>query len=152
MGKKKKKKEKTLWDFEVKAEKPPTAQKPNPPTLNLALHARVFTLAEMHSVAGLKDLALLKFRHETKTHWEADDFLLAAKIIYVETVEEVRDLREAVIEVFQQHRTLLRTENCRDLLKRLPDLSYDILLRVHGMDNSCSWREKEARKISEIIF
>jgi len=131
MGKKKKRKEKALWGFGAEAEEPPTA-------LSLALHARVFALAEMHGVAGLKDLALLKFRHEAKTQWEADDFLLAAEIAYVETVEKVRELREAIIEVFQQHHILLRTENCRDLLKRLPDLSYDMLLCSHGMDNSYS--------------
>jgi hypothetical protein len=103
---------------------------PSPPPLGLALHARVFALAEMHGVAGLKELALERFNHEASHHWNADEFLVAAECAYVETVEEVRQLRHAVVAVLSEHKSLLKTDLCRELLARLPSLSYDMILHL----------------------
>jgi hypothetical protein len=120
-----------MWDYQAEEE---VERLQKLPPLGLTLHAKVFALAEMHGVACLKDLALLRFRYEAREHWDADAFLQAAEIAYIDTVEEVREMREAVVEVFHGHHTLLREHKCKHLLKRLPDLSYDML--VHVCNNS----------------
>jgi len=151
LRKKKKKKTKkenmSFWGVTDPPDAPARLSSPSP-SLGLALHAKVFALAEMHLVKDLKDLALLKFRREANTNWEPDDFLLAAEIAYVGTAEEIRELREAVLDVFQAHRTLLKTDECRSLLKRLPDLSYDMLLHVHGLDSLGSRAEEKAKQVT----
>ena len=122
---------KTLPSFDATDSAPPQV-----PPINLAVHARVFSLAEMYGVADLKDVALQKFRDDASTRWEAGDFFLAAEIAYVETANEVRELRTAVLEVFLDHLPLLESQACKDVFSRLPDLSYDMLLRSHGMGDS----------------
>ena len=104
------------------------------PPFGLTVHAKVFALAEMHCVAGLKELAVEKFRAEARTHWEAENFLRAAEMAYLDTVEDIRELRTAVVDVCQSHPDLLMREDCKDLLKRVPELTYDMLLHAHGMN------------------
>jgi hypothetical protein len=108
-------------------------EEPEEPPFGLTVHAKVFGLAEKYWVAGLKELAVLKFRAEAKTHWNAKDFLLAAEMAYIEVVEDVQELRTAVIDVFQSHSNLLKQEDCQSLFERVPKLTYDMLLRSHGI-------------------
>jgi len=57
----------------------------------------------MHYVGGLKELAVLKFREEAGTHKGVEDFLRAAEMAYLDIVEEIRELRMAVVDFFQSH-------------------------------------------------
>ena len=113
--------------------RPKKKKEPEEPPFGLTVHAEVFALAEKYWVAGLKELAVLKFRAEARTHWNAEDFLLAAEMAYTEVVDHVRELRTAVIDVFQSHSSLLKQEDCQSLFERVPKLTYDMLLHAYDI-------------------
>ena len=104
---------------------------------NLVLHAEVYALAEKYGIEGLKYLALEKFGVDSSKHWNTEDFLQAAKVVYTSTIDEDRAMRDVVIKTFHEHKALLSTQLARNFLRDIEGLAYDLLLRVW---DGTTWR------------
>lgn len=99
---------------------------------NLIIHARVFALAEKYYIDGLMALALTYFETEVIFHWDTDNFLQAAVVVYTSTPDTVRGMRDVVVETFDSHRSLLFSSEVREIVKVTEGLAYDIL--IHTLD------------------
>lgn len=95
---------------------------------NLAMHARVYAFGEFYGVDGLKALALKKFKHEAGMFWNDDSFFQAAEIAYTSTPDWDTDLRRAILETLSNHRSILRKDTCKELIKNIEHLAYDLII------------------------
>jgi hypothetical protein len=95
---------------------------------NLIVHAQVYALAEKYSVDGLKELALEKFEKEVESHWNTDDFLQAAEVVYTSTVESDRGMRDIVLRTFYRHHSLLGKREGKDVVKNVENIAYDLVI------------------------
>jgi hypothetical protein len=87
----------------------------------------VYALAEKLCIESLKDLAIKKFEAEAAIHWNSDDFLQAAAVVYLPTIASDMGLRDIAIDTLDDHRELFDKDTARDLAKEL-DLGYDLLV------------------------
>lgn len=97
----------------------------------LLLHAKVYTIAEIYAVDGLKDLAVDKFKAAASQAWEPSDFLHAATEAYTSTIDTDRGFRDVVLEAFAVHEDLLDDDEAKTTIKSLGSLPYDLLLYLH---------------------
>jgi BTB/POZ domain len=98
------------------------------PPLILVLHAQIYTVAEKYMVDGLKALAMEKFTQATANHWDANDFLEAAREAYTSTIDSDKGLRDIIVKVFYTHqRSLLDKEEAVQLLIDVPLLAVHLL-------------------------
>lgn len=102
---------------------PPTSQDES----NLAIHARVYSLATKYGVQGLGSLAVEKFQSEVVVHWDSSDFLQATEVAYTSTAETVRGLRDIIVRTFFDNPSLMRKDEGTQLVKRVEGLAFDIL-------------------------
>ena len=97
---------------------------------NLVIHARLYSLAEKYGILGLKAVALEKFQNELSQHWNTDDFLQAAEIVYTSTVDDDRAMRDVVVKTFYEHKALLNKQQALDCLHWVDGLAYDLVIRI----------------------
>lgn len=95
---------------------------------NLTLHAKVYALGEKYAIAGLKALALRKFREEADVSWDKDEFLRAAKEVYTSTVDHDRSMRQAVVETICRHPELLDKQAAQDAVEG-SELCFDVMMK-----------------------
>ncbi|KAH7037258.1 uncharacterized protein B0I36DRAFT_63561 [Microdochium trichocladiopsis] len=106
--------------------------KPQSPSPNLTIHARVYALATKYTVAGLRSLSAHKFSADLHTHWSSADFLAATREAYTNTAREDRRLRDAVLDAIKAHQgELLGRADVREVIRGL-ELSFDLLMVLHG--------------------
>ncbi|KAH7012520.1 uncharacterized protein B0I36DRAFT_436596 [Microdochium trichocladiopsis] len=110
----------------------PVEQAQDQEDAGLLFHAKVYTLAEMYLVRGLKELAVVKFKTASLSqNWNTQGFLDAAKEAYTSTPETVRTLRQVVLETFAMRKELLDKEETQEVIKGTDGLAYDILFHFH---------------------
>ena len=113
----------------------------------MSVHVQVYALGEMYDIQGLKALALEKFKRDTDRFWNSNnhkEFLDAVGEVYTSTMEHDKSLRNAVVDIFVGKKALLKSPEAQDVVKSLPDLSFDLTLRLHKdltafIDRSSSW-------------
>lgn len=70
----------------------------------LTIHAEMFVLGDRFDVAGLCECAAEKFKSCLRAeHFDEGDFVTAVQIVYGETPEARRELRDLVAECFRTH-------------------------------------------------
>lgn len=113
---------------------------PNSPSDNtgpndsdLVLHVKVYALAEKYDIPLLKALSLRKFEEAALQHWRSPYLLDALREAYTSTIEEDREMRSAGVKILHMRRELLEEENVRQLLKELPQFTYDQLMYLNDM-------------------
>ncbi|KAI1391853.1 BTB/POZ protein [Hypoxylon trugodes] len=104
-------------------------------TPSLVVHARVYALAEKYLIGGLKATALTKFRAivdniSSSSDEQRLDFAKAAREVYTSTVDVDTGLRDVILETLHKNPKFLDQKECRSILKELPTLTYDLLMRV----------------------
>ena len=99
---------------------------PNKP--NLDIHTRLYAMAEMYDIPGLKTLAVQKFEYEAHLFWNTDDFLAAAQEAYTSTVASDRGLRDAVLEAFSSHRDCLNDPRFQQAVKN-SELCFELMMK-----------------------
>jgi hypothetical protein len=82
-----------------------TDSPPARPKSFLVEHAKVFATAVKYQVDGLRQLAVLKFKHLTteREAWKEDDFAQAVSIICTSTPEDVTELRDVAVDLLYTH-------------------------------------------------
>ncbi|KAK3615157.1 hypothetical protein LTR56_026767 [Elasticomyces elasticus] len=100
---------------------------------NTVMHAKVFAAAVKYQVFALQELAATKFASATETSWNHTKFAEAARIAYTTTVEEVRELRDAVGRAIHEHPELLDKLSIETAVKDNAALNYELLRMARGM-------------------
>lgn len=97
----------------------------------LILHSKVFTLAHMYEIPRLRELSVKNFQAVAEVQWESDCLLDAAREAYASTPSNVWEMREAIVETFYAHRSLLGQDHIKAFLLEMPDLSVDLLMLMN---------------------
>ena len=136
----------------------PSLPRPQPrelitPRTNPLTHAQMYTVADFYSVSGLKKLANKKFRDTVQEHWDSNDFAKAVEVVYTTTPPKDRGLRQVVSYVLRNHTELLDKPEINAIIKEVPDLSYDVLRGIRGIqededeDEDAKWEESGASRV-----
>jgi hypothetical protein len=106
----------------------------SPKKTYFATHALVFALADKYGVDGLKEEVMWHFSEEQDwvDIYDLPDFLKAVKLAYTTTPSDVRELRDAVVKTFRDHRNFLEDSRTMTLLKEVEGLAYDVLMGILG--------------------
>ncbi|KAK4143077.1 uncharacterized protein C8A04DRAFT_12703, partial [Dichotomopilus funicola] len=96
---------------------------------NLVTHAKVYALAEMYLIPGLKALAVQKFKAEIKDI-SASVFCAVAVEVYTSTIESEEGLRDIVVETLSRNMGWIEKEEVQDLLKSHGTLGCALLLKI----------------------
>ncbi|KAH6953998.1 hypothetical protein BKA56DRAFT_234957 [Ilyonectria sp. MPI-CAGE-AT-0026] len=95
---------------------------------DMVLHVKVYALAEQYDIPLLKALSLKKFEEAAQDHWRSPYLLDALREAYTSTIEEDRGMRAAGVKILHTRRELMDEGNVRELLKELPQLTFDQLM------------------------
>lgn len=131
----------------------PPPREPITPRTNPLTHAQMYAVADFYSVSGLKELANKKFRDTVQEHWDSNDFAKAVEVVYTTTPPKDRGLRQVVSYVLRNHTELLDKPEIDAIIKEVPDLSYDVLRGIRGIqededeDEDAKWEESGASRV-----
>ncbi|KAK4936905.1 hypothetical protein LTR28_010014, partial [Elasticomyces elasticus] len=117
-----------------RGKRPGQAAAPGPSPLataepNLALHAKVYGMAEKYGINGLKALALDKFKIQATKHWDSMDFPEAIHIVYTSTPSTDKDMRDVVADVLGWYGVLLDKPEIEAAVLEINGLAYELLKR-----------------------
>jgi hypothetical protein len=96
---------------------------------HLVLHARMYAAASRYEIAGLKALALDKFKIQLTLHWESPELARAIHVVYVSTPSEDKDMREAIADTLIWHSRLLDKHEIEVAVLEINGLAYELLKR-----------------------
>lgn len=97
---------------------------------NLVLHARVYAAGERYGIAGLKAMALDKFKIQLTRHWDSCEFPEAIHVAYNSTVSSDKDMRETVANTINWHSRLLDKPEVEVAIMEINGLAYELLKRA----------------------
>lgn len=92
------------------------------------LHARVYALAEVYDIPGLKELALKKFNEVINQNEHLDRLLDSIKEAYTSTVPEDRGMRDDIVKFLYTNAKLLDEESVKNVLQDITALPYDLVM------------------------
>lgn len=72
----------------------------------LILYSKVFTLAYIYNVAGLREIVVDKFYKLAQLEWRSKCLVEAAREAYNATPPNIPEIREAIVKVLCEHRKL----------------------------------------------
>ncbi|MCJ1251050.1 hypothetical protein MMC30_008281 [Trapelia coarctata] len=97
-------------------------------SLSLLINAKVYIIADKYEVQALKDLAIAKYVHVLPETWNSSAFTESADLVYNNTVETDRMLRDAIVQGASKNiKALLDRGEFVDLLKSQSDLAVEVL-------------------------
>ncbi|EMC93767.1 hypothetical protein BAUCODRAFT_36217 [Baudoinia panamericana UAMH 10762] len=97
---------------------------------NLVLHAKMYAAGDRYGVAGLKSLALDKFKIQLTRHWDMAEFAEAIHVVYNTTPSSDKDMREAVADTIGWHGSkLLDKAEVECAVMEINGLAYELLKR-----------------------
>ena len=105
-------------------------EQPNDVEFDLVLHIRVFALAEKYDIPHLKTLSLHKFKMTAMEHWVSPYMEDALREAYDSTIPEVREMRDAMVDVLCDHEELLDKVYIEDVILEIPHLALDLIKRL----------------------
>ena len=108
---------------------------PEPPgevnPLSLVINAQVYIIADKYDVQELKEQAAAKYKEVLPRSWNSSAFTDSARMIYENTPETDRTLRNVIVQGASENaKKLLDRGEFIDLLKSHGALAADILKRV----------------------
>ncbi|KAH7371886.1 hypothetical protein BKA64DRAFT_689686 [Cadophora sp. MPI-SDFR-AT-0126] len=96
--------------------------------LPLLFNVKVYIMADIYDLPGLKTLAKKKFEKAATICWNTPLFTAAAKKLWENTVSSDRMLRDVIVNICRNHiQALLDRGEFRDLLRARGDLCLDVL-------------------------
>lgn len=99
--------------------------------LSLLINAKVYVIADKYEIQALKDLAVAKYKEVLPDTWNSPSFSESALLVYNNTVEIDRMLRDVIVQGASKNaKTLLDRGEFVDLLKSQSDLAVEVLREV----------------------
>ncbi|USW52062.1 Putative BTB/POZ domain-containing protein [Septoria linicola] len=112
---------------------PPSSNARPSPDGNMLLHAQIFATAVKYQIHGLRRISSEYFISALHSNASHPDLAEAAKVVYTTTAEDVRELRDAVVEVLHERRELLiGCEGLAEVARRINGLAWEVLVRGNG--------------------
>ena len=97
----------------------------------MIIPAKDFAIAVKYQVPALRAAAAARFEADVPMA-DLETFMTAAKLVYSTTPEEVRELREVVIEAMHRRHHTLENPAVKRAMIEIPELAYGVLLRAYG--------------------
>ncbi|KAH8701349.1 hypothetical protein GQ44DRAFT_732969 [Phaeosphaeriaceae sp. PMI808] len=122
-----------MYDFPIRAHEAfvcaecTAPQPPDADASQLMVHARMYEVGDKYNVAGLKQLALLKFDRACAKYWDDELFAPAACHALSTTMEHDKGLRDVVSYVISEHMELLNKPEVEALLNEFNGLAVQVL-------------------------
>ncbi|TVY45333.1 Arm repeat protein interacting with ABF2 [Lachnellula occidentalis] len=79
-----------------------SSSNPSPTSASLT-NAQLFVIADKYDIQGLKELAKKKYEEVIADSWNSASFVASLKLLYEETLESDRALKDAAVKVAGQH-------------------------------------------------
>lgn len=95
----------------------------------LIIHAKIYAIAEKYFVAGLKELAMEKFKAACTSSWDDAAFPVAVNIVYQTTPESDLGLRGVVLDTITSRLSLIGKPEIQVLLAEGNGLALGVLLK-----------------------
>jgi len=119
--------------------------------ISLLINAKVYIIAEKYDIRALKEIACTKYKEVWPTTWNSSCFTESACLVYENTVEEDRMLRDVIVKAASDNiKTLLDRREFVDLLKSCGDLATDILRNEVSTSGCPGQRELEEDRRREV--
>jgi len=97
----------------------------------LQINAQMYIIADKYEIQALKDLAVTKYKQVSSETWNSSAFTESALLVYNNTVETDRMLRDVIVEEASKNvKTLLDCGEFVKLLKGQSDLAVEVLRKV----------------------
>lgn len=97
----------------------------------LVKHPRVYALADLLDLDGLKKLCVAKFREQLVQHWISDTFTDAVREVYATTYSNDRAMKDPLVTIArQQAKSLIMRQDFIKLSKEVAEFSGDVLAAV----------------------
>jgi hypothetical protein len=94
----------------------------------LLVHAKVYIMADKYDMHPLKVLAATKYKLVVTLDWRKSAFLDSARLLYSETVDSDRQLRDVIAQTAKTHLCeLLKQDEFVSTLRSHIDMAVDIL-------------------------
>lgn len=108
---------------------------PSPPkklnSHSLIINAKVYIIADKNDILALKQWAAKKYKDVLEDAWNSPIFIESIRLIYDNTIEMDRILRDVVVREVKKHaRDLIDREEFVDLYKSQPDFAIEVLREV----------------------
>ena len=100
---------------------------------NMIMHARIFAAAVKYQIPALKSLAASKFSLAVDSNWKHPTFAEAARIVYITTPDNIRELRDTVSDVITTRVELLESPEIKELLLGATGLAYELLRKSRNL-------------------
>ncbi len=98
---------------------------------SLLVNAKLYIIAEKYEIQALKELACTKYQQVLPETWNTSVFAESARLVYDNTVETDRMLRDIIVEVASNNaKTLLDRGEFVDLLKSNGGLATEIMRKA----------------------
>ncbi|KAI8938333.1 hypothetical protein NX059_005984 [Plenodomus lindquistii] len=94
----------------------------------LLVHAKMYQMADIYDILGLKKLCINKFQRACLFHWDSLDFVRATKHVFESTPEHDQGLRNIVCNTISQHIGLLDKPGIELLMTECNALVFGVLL------------------------
>ena len=98
-------------------------------TGHFLIHSKMFQLADMYDIPGLKKISTGKFREACSIAWDRPDFPEAIAHVYESTTEDQISLRGIVCNTISKHTILLENPRIRDLMTEINALVFGVLMK-----------------------
>lgn len=91
-------------------------------------HAKLFAIAVKYHIPSLKDAAAAKFSLAATKHCDGHTCLgRTLEAVFLDTPDDVRELRDIVIGLLQANKDLLLRADIETAVKGIPELAFDLL-------------------------
>ncbi|KAH9826501.1 hypothetical protein Tdes44962_MAKER00464 [Teratosphaeria destructans] len=101
---------------------------------NTVMHAKMYALGSKYSIPSLQTVALGKFMEAASYAWNTDDFVTTIGLVYTNTPDEDKGLRDIAARTIIKHSsTLLQRPEIESQVRSISGLAYD-LLSLHSAE------------------
>jgi hypothetical protein len=99
----------------------------------LLINTQVFIIADKYDIQDLKQLAREKYEDVVPHTWDSSSFVASLKLIYEETLESDRLLKDVAVNMAGQHmKKLVDREEFVDLCKNNGVIAFDVMMASLG--------------------
>lgn len=97
----------------------------------MVIDAKIYAIADKYELDGLKGVAKVAFTGAVYEHWDTDQFVGAAEVVYTSTPDSDRGLRDVVTALtWRKQMTLLARKDVQTLLGDVAGFSKDVMQEV----------------------
>ncbi|PVI05401.1 hypothetical protein DM02DRAFT_686318 [Periconia macrospinosa] len=98
----------------------------------LIVHAKLYEVADKYGVPNLKDYAAQRFNNACYVFWDSATFVKATRLIFTNTPENDKGLRDVVIKTIAKHMVLNKKPEIKALMLEFSSLCFGLLVETQA--------------------